>query len=1214
MADNRQLRQKNAISYEVSSDSNDEPASVSSAFGSPQKLSTRKKSVITLDEETESDEDESLARTPPPRLSTAGHSLRQHNHLRQSLRAQENGDKSTKKKQSKKTKRAIVTSDAPKSVPVRSERKQIRDTIATSTVTQRNNFFIAHKDLFIPLLPKKNHITNLVEQRRLKEPEDDILAISDSLDSLSKQNTKPKDPSVPYEDLSRQPRGIEASMKPYQLSGLSFLVYLHRNGLSGILGDEMGLGKTLQTLSLIQYLKENRKLNTISEQRPSLVVCPLSVLSSWIAEARKWAPGLKVLRFHGPLHERDRMKRVAMGEIDLYGQETKRHKAKRNDRMTKAGKIVIDIDAQPETENEIGVDLVVTTYECFQAEHSWFKRAFIWKYVILDEGHKIKNNQTQISRALQALSAEYRLILTGTPLHNNMLELWGLLHWLYPEIFTEKTAEAFKNAFDLTKGTVSTQFMDDARRLLERVMLRRMKSSPEVNLNLPPKTEVLLYIPLTPMQRFFYTRLMTRADQGLLDELFQDARQKEAESLQQDDEEKMLQGKNMDELQHLEKTGNQAWLESKEILQKALEQEQQDESKTAAWKKLMNLLMQLRKVCNHPYLLPHVEPDPYYIGEHIVHASGKLIVLDKLLNELVTKQKKKVLIFSEFTRMLDCCEDFLALRGGNGSHFKYLRLQGSTGRARRNLCIRLFNQEDSGYEVMLISTRAGGLGINLTAASDVVMMDQNWNPQVTLQAEARAHRIGQTKPVTIYKLCTQGTVEEQMLGRISKKLYLSAKVTESMHSSYDTRKINKAASSGTSAADDDMPQLNTSQLMSLVRRGARALAHPEIDINDMLQWDWPTMLENCKDKPADAIVAKDTGVAVAVKEDEEQKWLEQVEHVHSRVFQGKKYAKEKEDYNSIAEDWSTRADRRVGKETTVMVDGFAISKQSISCGVWEAVPTLAGKDPRLAEPKREKKAAIQNQEICQVCWDGGDLVLCSGCPRSYHYDCLDPTSKSRSRATLSFHCSQHQCWDCAQKTSDAGGMLFRCRWCSRGFCEDCLDWDKTELIGENLKEYELLQYPSVTQAFYVCCHVCTEQHASNPVEKAFCDEQAAETDTNYRLMLEENEAKAALSLTPSDAQSLTDASTIDDSAVATPRFSTGGSSKRKRKAASASFGLDMTTSDDPSFAISPCESDKDSSFIKIKRKIPPGSKKITPSKRSKLSLSSSRTPFSRGSS
>ena len=250
--------------------------------------------------------------------------------------------------------------------------------------------------------------------------------------------------------------------------------------------------------------------------------------------------------------------------------------------------------------------------------------------------------------------------------------------------------------------------------------------------------------------------------------------------------------------------------------------------------------------------------------------------------------------------------------------------------------------------------------------SSITDGNRDWNPQIMLQAEARAHRIGQTKPVTVYKLCTQGTVEEQMMGRIAKKLYLSAKVTESMRDIHSTQTVKpKKKGRESTAADEEMPQLDTSQLMSLVRRGAQALSHPELDVDEMLSWDWPTMLEKCKDKPADIHVSEQTQASTVVKEDDEKKWLSQMEQVESRVFQGKKWSKEKAigGYGDIQQEWS-REERRKGKNTTVMVDGFAISKESMRCGDWEAVPTMAGKDPRLAEPKREKKPAVVNQEVC----------------------------------------------------------------------------------------------------------------------------------------------------------------------------------------------------------------------------------------------------------
>lgn len=199
----------------------------------------------------------------------------------------------------------------------------------------------------------------------------------------------------------------------------------------------MGLGKTLQTLSLIQYLRENDpKAGSGRLQRPFLVICPLSVLSSWMAESRKWTPKLKVIRFHGPIKERTRLKKIVVGEIDVFGNLTAQAKTKLKARSNGTGNKgnAISLDTDSEDEVEVGVDLVVTTYECFRAEQSWFKKAFVWRYAVLDEGHTVKNNASLISKSLQGLQAEYRLILTGTPLQNNLSELWSLLHWLYPEV------------------------------------------------------------------------------------------------------------------------------------------------------------------------------------------------------------------------------------------------------------------------------------------------------------------------------------------------------------------------------------------------------------------------------------------------------------------------------------------------------------------------------------------------------------------------------------------------------------------------------------------------------------------------------------------------------------------------------------------------------------------------------------------------------------
>ena len=183
---------------------------------------------------------------------------------------------------------------------------------------------------------------------------------------ISKRSQQGKLKTLSGESHHSHASRIVAIMKPYQLRGLSFLVYLHRNGLSGILGDEMGLGKTLQTLALIQWTKENCKVSgTGKESRPSLVVCPTSVLDSWLAEARKWAPALKVIRFHGTVAERKKLKKKILGLSDPKPQ----HAIHTNDYGS--------------MENAVGLDLVITTYETFVAEQVWLNRSFVWSYVSL---------------------------------------------------------------------------------------------------------------------------------------------------------------------------------------------------------------------------------------------------------------------------------------------------------------------------------------------------------------------------------------------------------------------------------------------------------------------------------------------------------------------------------------------------------------------------------------------------------------------------------------------------------------------------------------------------------------------------------------------------------------------------------------------------------------------------------------------------------------
>jgi SWI/SNF-related matrix-associated actin-dependent regulator of chromatin subfamily A member 5 len=321
---------------------------------------------------------------------------------------------------------------------------------------------------------------------------------------------------------------------------------------------------------------------------------------------------------------------------------------------------------------------------------------------------------------------------------------------------------------------------------------------------------------------------------------------------------------------------------------------------------------------------------------------------------------------------------------------------------------------------------------------------------------------------------------------------------------------------------------------------------PSHQVDANILRDWETTVLKCKDQPADFNVKKDAIPDAKVDEEAERKWLTEMERVEASVFAGKQLNRAKPTSNrDIAQEFN-RVDRRKDKNTTVMVDGFAISKESMNCKQWEAVPTIGDKNPIFAEQKRAKKAPVEPQSHCQVCIDGGELVCCQLCPRAYHLKCLDKPFQAKAKS-WQFNCPQHECADCSQKTTDAGGMLYRCRWCERAYCEDCLDFDETTLIGDNLMEYEVLNYPEMAQAFYIQCGGCTRNFEESPGNKKLCEHVAEQARLEHERKFG---ADREMSTAPG---SLTDATTVETTGANTPividedDVVITGSSTKKRK-------------------------------------------------------------------
>ncbi|KAJ7146309.1 P-loop containing nucleoside triphosphate hydrolase protein [Mycena epipterygia] len=870
-------------------------------------------------------------------------------------------------------KRKRDTNEVDECDDARSRQRKVKKDERADLDVRRKQWLYAHRALFEPLLPSNHQKSFFV--------------------SLNKEMAGDATPALPMHNFVSQPElVVGGQMKDYQLVGLSFLAHMYHNGINAIVGDEMGLGKTLQTLSLFAHLKETTPSLT------HLIVCPLSVLSSWETECARWVPSMRAERFHGSPGERERVKGIM---------------------------------------RNTPVDIVLTTYETLSSTDMGWLKTRHFTCVVLDEGHRIKNADTDVASHAASVGGLWRLILTGTPIQNNLTELWGLLHWLYPQIFTQTTRGLFAASFDLQNGTYALPVINAVRALLATIQLRRTKAALTDSGALggvPPREEWTVFIPFTEAQRFWTYRLLTRLDKVDLEAIF--PRTKEEEGSTVDD------GR-------------------REVLQ-LLENHAKGTNPTAnQWRKFSMLLMQLRRICDHPYMIDDAQPEQYEIGEHIVASSSKLIMIGKILADVLPKGER-VLIFSQWTDMLDLLEDFMVLRG-----IAYLRLDGSVSRARRAMVIRMFQRDDSEHKVFLISTKAGGLGINLTKASTCILCDSDWNPQNDLQAIARSHRIGQTKVVKVFRLICRASVEDQMLDRIRRKLFLSAKIIGGEDSAQ-----NGATHEG---------GLGGSELMSVLRRGSSALTHSD-DGMDLARFRSASLQEildvsRAREDVHDArikhelkieVEGADEGALLRSAEEEEKELLSGVAKVQSYLFEGTVLQRSKP--QEIPEVSVSQKRGRVDRTVTIGGMSFILDDSMLE--------TVNGKEK--AAPKKVKKTPFEWEDYCIACQDGGELVICNHCPRVFHAECHSTLSTAEvNRATL-IVCSQHACCQCSRSSVAAGGLLLRCQTCPQAFCSDCVPWDDVRMVGDTIPEFVLRKYGKKDSNYFIRCKDCCELEKIDP--------------------------------------------------------------------------------------------------------------------------------------
>ncbi|PLN86017.1 Clavaminate synthase-like protein [Aspergillus taichungensis] len=576
-----------------------------------------------------------------------------------------------------------------------------------------------------------------------------------------------------YERLDSQPEGLRGQLKPYQLDGLSFLLYLRENGIGGILGDEMGLGKTIQTLALFQHIKEN-------------------------------------------------------GDF--------------------------------------------------------------------------------------------------TPIQNDLKELWSIFHWLYPGVFFPETARLFEDSFILNEGQIDTDFLDHVKKFLKLVMIRRLKDSREVGLDIPPMRETILSVPLSRMQYSWYMGILTGVDQPV---------NEDGVSTPSGDYSTVSNWQ--ETLWNNDDTLSQSTIRILPVKEKK------------KYKIQANTLMELRKCSIHPYMLRAAIPEEDPSGRNLVAVSGKFVVLEKLVRNYLS-EGRKMIIFSNFDQALNLCEDMLQVLRSQTS-FEYARLDGSTSSVKRRLSVHLLNN-DIRYMVFLLAIRAGGEGLNLVGSSVVVFLDEDWNPQIMRQAEARVHRIGQTRAVDIFRLHAKGTVEEQMSRRLLKKAYLADRVVE-----------DRALGVPLSPTESSVP-----------------LGH-----------DSPG-------RPTSSV--------------EEKEWLKRAEGVKTNIFNG---AVIDTTSTSLAWDHHSsstlsRADRRIGKHRITYVDEWEVLRENINSDK----RTIAGKVTQ-GKHKRIMSNELVTSGGLLYCCNSCESAYCDSCVDWDHTEFVGANPAYQDLGHLPGNMFYIRCAKCAEK-------------------------------------------------------------------------------------------------------------------------------------------------------------------------------------------------------
>ncbi|KAI5192415.1 chromatin-remodeling ATPase INO80 [Nematocida minor] len=641
------------------------------------------------------------------------------------------------------------------------------------------NFLITQTELFSHfILGKKKQNEEIDEESKIafEAAEKHRLAVKEfdtaPAEKEEKAQTVYNNSILPISEGVKIPKILQCTLKDYQKRGLEWLVSLYDQGINGMLADEMGLGKTVQAISFLAHLAENENI-----WGPFLIITPASTLHNWEQEFAKFVPSFKVTSYWG-----------AVAERKAYRKSWQQRKLQREDSP---------------------FHVVITSYQLAVSDEKYFSKVK-WQYMVLDEAQAIKSSSSTRWKTLLSFKTRSRLLLTGTPIQNTLQELWALLHFIMPTLFDSHGE--FSEWFKIEDGD-SVNEAARLRMVLQPFMLRREKK--DVADELGQKIEKTIICELSPKQKRLYEGISARAPmasfldkalpddlegmEGLMNLVMQFRKVCNHPDLFEKRETSSGWSQPATEVYIPRVLSDMAFSRKRKISDAVAVEDGDTFSKenfivkTPVSKRIKLLvddreesyslfdeiviprcLPPMRKMVS-PEVIPEETPAPaetlecirqpaVYVPsmERFVSDSGKLVILDTLLPKL-KEEGHRVLMYFQMTRMIDLFEEYLTVR-----NYSYLRLDGSSRISNRKELVKDWQSSNEKF-IFLLSTRAGGLGINLTAADTVIFYDSDWNPTADQQAMDRAHRLGQTKQVTVYRLITAGTIEERIMKRAGVK-------------------------------------------------------------------------------------------------------------------------------------------------------------------------------------------------------------------------------------------------------------------------------------------------------------------------------------------------------------------------------------------------------------------------------------------------------------